>query len=67
MKRIGTQARRDMEEFLGSKVFLQTFVKVRPNWRQDPEFLAAQTGAVPREVKAPGEVKPAQVKMIDVA
>ena len=38
---IGTLARREIEERVGKKVFLQTFVKVRPNWRQDPEFLAA--------------------------
>jgi len=41
LKRIGTQARVDIEELTGKKVFLQTFVKVRPNWREDPEFLAA--------------------------
>ena len=41
LKKIGTLARRDIEALLGRKVFLQTFVKVRPNWREDPEFLAA--------------------------
>jgi GTP-binding protein Era len=41
LKKIGTLARREMEQRAGKKVFLQTFVKVRPNWRQDPEFLAA--------------------------
>jgi GTP-binding protein Era len=41
LKKIGTLARREMEQHAGKKVFLQTFVKVRPNWRQDPEFLAA--------------------------
>jgi GTP-binding protein Era len=41
LKRIGTQARKDLEQFLGRKVFLQTFVKVQPNWRQDPAFIAA--------------------------
>jgi GTPase len=41
LKKIGTLARREIEELVGKKVFLQTFVKVRPNWRQDPEFLAA--------------------------
>jgi GTP-binding protein Era len=41
LKKIGTLARREIETLLGKKVFLQTFVKVRPNWRQDPEFLAA--------------------------
>jgi GTP-binding protein Era len=41
LKRIGTQARKDLEESLGRKVFLQTFVKVQPNWRQDPAFIAS--------------------------
>ncbi len=41
LKKIGTLARREIETLMGKKVFLQTFVKVRPNWRQDPEFLAA--------------------------
>jgi GTP-binding protein Era len=39
LKRIGTEARKDLEEALGRKVFLQTFVKVQPNWRQDPAFI----------------------------
>jgi len=33
IKRLGTDARKDMEAFLGSKVFLELFVKVRPGWR----------------------------------
>jgi GTP-binding protein Era len=41
LKTIGTKARHEIEARVGKKVFLQTFVKVRPNWRQDPEFLAA--------------------------
>ena len=31
----------DLEQFLQRKVFLQTFVKVRANWREDPEFVAS--------------------------
>jgi GTP-binding protein Era len=41
LKRIGTEARKQIEELTGKKVFLETFVKVQPNWREDPEFLAA--------------------------
>ena len=41
LKKIGTEARQELERVFGKKVFLQTFVKVRPGWRQDPEFLAA--------------------------
>ena len=33
LKKIGELARADMEEFLGTKVFLQTWVKVKANWR----------------------------------
>jgi GTPase len=41
LKKIGTRARKEIETLAGKKVFLQTFVKVRPNWRDDPDFLAA--------------------------
>ncbi len=34
-KRVGTEARRDLELLLGSKVFLDLSVKVRKNWRRD--------------------------------
>ena len=40
LKKIGTLARQDLERLLGRKVFLETFVKVRANWREDPSFLA---------------------------
>ena len=39
LKRIGSLARFEMEKTFERKIFLQTFVKVKPNWRQDPEFL----------------------------
>jgi GTPase len=35
IKRLGTDASRDIEAFLGSKVFLELFVKVRPGWRDN--------------------------------
>jgi GTP-binding protein Era len=35
IKRLGTDARKDIESFLGSKVFLELFVKVRPGWRDN--------------------------------
>jgi GTPase len=41
LKKIGTLARFEMEKTFERKIFLQTFVKVKPNWRQDPEFLAS--------------------------
>lgn len=33
LKEIGTRARHDMEEFLGKKVYLETYVKTLKNWR----------------------------------
>ena len=41
LKRIGTQARIDMEDFFQKKVFLQLYVKVDPHWRDDKRKLAA--------------------------
>lgn len=41
LKKAGILARQELEHLLERKVFLQTFVKVRPRWREDPEFLAA--------------------------
>lgn len=35
IKELGTQARKDIEQFLGRKVFLELFVKVRPKWRDN--------------------------------
>ncbi len=39
IKLVGTQARQDMEAFFGKKVFLETFVKVEPNWRSKDDKL----------------------------
>lgn len=39
LKKVGTQARIEMEEFLGKKVFLELFVKVNDNWRNDDRQL----------------------------
>lgn len=36
MKKIGTQARQELESVFGIKVFLELHVKVLPNWRQNP-------------------------------
>lgn len=41
LKRVGTQARLDMERFFGKKVFLKLFVKVNPGWREDEKKLQA--------------------------
>lgn len=39
LKKIGMEAREEIEELLESKVFLETFVKVQNNWRDDHSIL----------------------------
>jgi len=39
LKEIGSAARADLETFLGTKVFLQTFVRVQKNWTRDGKSL----------------------------
>lgn len=41
LKRIGSAARHEIESLLSRKVYLELFVKVRPDWRDSPEFLNA--------------------------
>jgi GTP-binding protein Era len=37
LKKIGTEARRELEEIFGVKVYLGLFVKVVPDWRENPQ------------------------------
>jgi GTP-binding protein Era len=39
VKNIGTLARRELEQILGAKVFLETFVRVEPRWRENPSLV----------------------------
>lgn len=39
LKRVGTAARKEMEEFLGKKVFLEMYVRVAHEWRDNPRML----------------------------
>lgn len=39
LKKVGTEARKDIEKFLDKKVFLETFVKVIPDWRSKKNYL----------------------------
>lgn len=39
LKKIGTAARLEMESVFDRRIFLELFVKVRPNWRESTEFL----------------------------
>ena len=39
LKKISSQAREDMEAFMGAKVYLETWVKVKENWRDNPNAI----------------------------
>lgn len=39
LKRVGTGARKEIEEFLGKKVFLELYVKIAHEWRDNPRML----------------------------
>ena len=39
LKKISTLARTDIEAFMGTKVFLQTWVKVKENWRDNMNLI----------------------------
>lgn len=39
LKKVGMEARKDIEKFLEQKVFLETFVKVLPDWRSKKNYL----------------------------
>ncbi len=39
LKQIGTAARKEIEGLLGTRVFLELFVKVREDWRSQPGFI----------------------------
>lgn len=39
LKRVGTEARKDLEQFFGKQVHLELYVKVNKNWRSNPRQL----------------------------
>ena len=39
LKKISSMARADMERFMGTKVYLQTWVRVKQNWRDNPNLI----------------------------
>ena len=39
LKKVSTLARKDMEKFMGTKIFLETWVKVKENWRDNPSAI----------------------------
>ena len=49
LKKISSLARQDMEKFMGTKVYLETWVKVKENWRDKRELRA--------ELRLPGRIR----------
>ncbi|MDN3642145.1 GTPase Era [Lutimonas halocynthiae] len=39
LKRVGSEARKDLEKFFGKKIFMELYVKVNKNWRSDKNQL----------------------------
>jgi GTP-binding protein Era len=39
IKKMGIEARKDIEDFVGRKVYLELSVKIAENWRNDPRML----------------------------
>ena len=39
LKKISTQAREDIERFMGARVYLETWVKVKENWRENANYI----------------------------
>lgn len=39
LKKVGSQARKDIEDLLGIQVFISLWVKVKKNWRKDATFM----------------------------
>ena len=50
LKQIATNARVDLEELIGTKVFLTLYVKVKPEWRNS-EYLMRELGYDVKDVK----------------
>ena len=56
IKRIGTEARKDLEDAFETKVFLDLRVKVNPDWRNDDRAL--DEIGLPRTTRKPPKAKP---------
>jgi len=39
LKRVGTEARKELEKLLGTRIYLEMFVKVMPGWRENPNLV----------------------------
>lgn len=57
LKRIGTDARKEIERILGTKVFLELFVKVREHWRDSRSFVEELDWRKQLEQMRPGKLE----------
>ena len=57
LKKISTLARTDIEAFMGTKVFLQTWVKVKENWRDNMNLI--------KNFRIPGRVRAQKLPLIN--
>ncbi|MCS6955382.1 MAG: KH domain-containing protein, partial [Candidatus Calescibacterium sp.] len=39
LKKVGEKARQEIENFVGKGVYLELYVKVRENWRDNPRWM----------------------------
>ncbi len=62
LKRIGTSARLQIERMLGTKVFLELFVKVQPNWRESRGFVEELDWRRQLEHLTDGRVEPPKAR-----
>jgi GTP-binding protein Era len=70
LKKIGTEARRELEALLNAKIFLSLFVKVVPGWRNNPQRVReidwrAQLGDIENEQADSGELGEASLRRGD--
>ena len=66
LKKIGTAARLQIEKMLEQRVFLELFVKVRPEWRESHSLSRNSTGGVQLEHLArPGKLRARQSLLLD--
>ena len=53
IKQVRSEAEKDIEKFLGRKVFLELFVKVGPKWREDEICICENMGIDQDAKKSP--------------
>jgi GTP-binding protein Era len=61
MKKIGTQARKEIESILGAHIFLELFVKVQANWRQNAVLVRQLDWH--RQLEQLGEIRQEQTEL----